>query len=90
MTGQERLSARPHFSSLVAEFARIQGVVWVCRNSGEFRYVRVFGTVPRRSEMRMSQCVEHGGPITPSSKRFMMIWQDMPKFPVVAADISKR
>jgi hypothetical protein len=39
-----RCPARPHFSPLVAEFARIQGVVCVCRKSGEFRLGRVVGS----------------------------------------------
>ena len=34
----------PHFSQLVAEFARIPMVVHGCRNSGEFRYERIVGT----------------------------------------------
>jgi len=33
-----RRDVKPHFSPLVAEFARIPSAIYACRNSGEFRY----------------------------------------------------
>jgi hypothetical protein len=42
------------YFSPVAEFARIQGVVFVCRNSREFRYGRVGCTLSGWFEMRVN------------------------------------
>jgi hypothetical protein len=52
----------------VAEFARIQGAAWVCRNSGEFRDRRVGGTLPRCSlnPSRPAKAVKWGRPLSPA------------------------
>jgi len=54
-TPVRRNAANPYFSQLVAEFARIQGVVRTCRNSGEFRY----NSVEETDRMMHSQRLRH-------------------------------
>src|SRR5258708_37254394 len=51
----ERSDTNMNFAQRVADFDRIQGIEWVCRNSGEFRYERVADPQPIQKEPRIER-----------------------------------